>query len=443
MSFGATGMDLEDKIDQLRGEVVNLKNTLSAYGFPVIGDLFSTDPNEVEATLHSVTTLLTQRQKDIESRSEIFEKMSKFQNENSSLSSAFEKVSQQKKNLEYENSTLSNKLKLLEGRSREELEKYNKDREELLKDMGKLQSKETQYLHELRKKDMLYKTLQDTIKKSHLDKGIAYRNSFEVSAPLESNGPNLFDGKADSEFTSLITRNFDTLQEKLLQENEYYKDSLMAIHRELLEIVSVRKELFMKRRRIETGEENPDDFELGKIQLFEFKRETLNLNLDPAGREAMECLRENITKFKEFMNKLDSITLNMNLDLQKPDSADLDIENIRCVRSMRNLLSNYKYVVQTQDALLSKSIAKSANVKALDELSLNKPRFKILDDSELEKAKRFLIEQKELIEERNKDLNFTKKLLSKTEAELTNEKQLILVTIKPSSSREISWVDWK
>ena len=81
-------------------------------------------------------------------------------------------------------------------RYREQLfarEKMNLEKEELSKMLVKLQSKETQYLHELRNRDNNYKRLQDQIKRLS-DKNINYKNTFEITSTLETKGPVLFSG---------------------------------------------------------------------------------------------------------------------------------------------------------------------------------------------------------------------------------------------------------
>lgn len=57
----------------------------------------------------------------------------------------------------------------------------------------KIQGKDTQYQHELRKKDAMLKRFQEQIEKIQNDKKkLYYNNAFEFSQPLEMNGPNLF-----------------------------------------------------------------------------------------------------------------------------------------------------------------------------------------------------------------------------------------------------------
>jgi len=57
----------------------------------------------------------------------------------------------------------------------------------------KLQSKEVQYMHEIRGRDNAYKKLQDQLKK-FTDKNLNFKNSLEITSTLETKGPILFSG---------------------------------------------------------------------------------------------------------------------------------------------------------------------------------------------------------------------------------------------------------
>jgi len=67
-----------------------------------------------------VSALLQQRQKDIEFRQEIYEKLQRNENEKMNSNQTNEKLMHQKKNLEIENEKLSNKNKLYEKTIKDE-----------------------------------------------------------------------------------------------------------------------------------------------------------------------------------------------------------------------------------------------------------------------------------------------------------------------------------
>ena len=50
--------DDEQRIEALKNEMKNLRNSLATFGFPKIGDLFSNSIRDIEATLRRLAFLL-------------------------------------------------------------------------------------------------------------------------------------------------------------------------------------------------------------------------------------------------------------------------------------------------------------------------------------------------------------------------------------------------
>lgn len=166
-----------------------------------------------------MSALLQQRQKDIEFRQEVYEKIQKAENEKMNTNQAYERAMHQKKNLEIEIEKLLNKNKLHEKTIKEERyffgekmkelmcecrDKFVAERDELNKLIIKLQGRDIQYNHEIRNRDQNLKKLQDQLKKYTTDKNATFKNSFEITATLENKGPVLFSG-------NVRRRNFDLI----------------------------------------------------------------------------------------------------------------------------------------------------------------------------------------------------------------------------------------
>jgi predicted nucleic acid-binding Zn-ribbon protein len=79
-------------------------------------------------------------------------------------------------------------FKSLEARFKKEKEKMMIEKEQLNKAYTLLQHRDTQYVHELRKKDMQIEKYKDQLKKT-LDKNIVYKNNFELISNLHQAGP--------------------------------------------------------------------------------------------------------------------------------------------------------------------------------------------------------------------------------------------------------------
>eukprot|EP01017_Pseudomicrothorax_dubius_P038985 TRINITY_DN5925_c0_g3_i2.p1 TRINITY_DN5925_c0_g3~~TRINITY_DN5925_c0_g3_i2.p1 ORF type:complete len:488 (+),score=172.57 TRINITY_DN5925_c0_g3_i2:100-1563(+) len=414
----------EGRVEHLRNEIRALKNALPAHGFPAIGDLFSTDLSEVEATIACVVAMLHQRQKDIEFRNEVYERIQKLENDRTSLNATLEKLTAQKRTLENESNNLGNKLRLTEKTAREEREKLLTEKEELRKQLAAIQGREGQFICELRKRDNQYKALQDQLKKIP-DKGITYKNSIELSNVIEAKGPVLFSGNSDNEFTYMITKGYEEVHNKLLSENEVLRESLAAVQRELNEIVAARREMYLRRRRIEHGDEMvSEEMDSLEGQVLPLRRELFNMPVETVGKEALECLQENIRRFREFMRRMDVLSKEFEDEMAGP--GDEELEKIKCVRSLRLLLKNYKYVVESQDVLLNKSIVKANGYRPVEDFSHKFSKLRLMNDDELERTRQFLAEQKNFLEEKNREIEMTKKMMNVTAKKLEDERSLIM-----------------
>lgn len=68
-------------------------------------------------------------------------------------------------------------------------------------------------------------------------------------------------------------------------------------------------------------------------------------------REGVNILSENVSRFREAMK------LGQNLDDKEYD------QKINCVGNVKNLIKNYKNIVESQDQLLNKVIIKAKEFK--------------------------------------------------------------------------------
>lgn len=210
------------------------------------------------------------------------------------------------------------------------------EKEDLTKQIVKLQNKEVQYQHELKNKDNTFKKLQDQLKR-YTEKNITYKNGIEITNTLEVKGPVLFSGNSDSDFTKLISNANEDVRNRLLAENEMLRESLAAIQRELGDILEQKKEIFFRRRKIELGEENREEYDFSQHNLLNLKKDLFEMPIQTVGKETLECLQENLKRFREYMTKLDVAHRDIDLEFNFDNAAET--EKIKCVKSLRALLS--------------------------------------------------------------------------------------------------------
>jgi len=125
---------------------------LSNYGFSALGELQGST-NEINKTIKVVYELLQQRQRDLEFRSEIIDKIAKLESDKNTISQNVSRLKSELEGVKKENGVFQNTNKTLEKKFKAEKEKLVYEKEEINKQLSKLSFKETQMLHEIRKKE--------------------------------------------------------------------------------------------------------------------------------------------------------------------------------------------------------------------------------------------------------------------------------------------------
>lgn len=152
------------QMSRLMNDLKNIRQTQQSYGVPTIGDLFRAKPDDIQDTINSVYFMMKQRVGDIDFRQDVRQKITKTE---TALRDTQEQLAREKQRTEQLSKTIKEseiKFKSQLKTAKEEKDKVQGDRDELNKQIVKLQNKETQYKHELRQKDMQINKLQETMK---------------------------------------------------------------------------------------------------------------------------------------------------------------------------------------------------------------------------------------------------------------------------------------
>lgn len=134
-----------------------------AFGFPALGNLRGLPRSEVDKTNVCVKAMLSQRQKDIEYRKSIDRRLKTLEEEKSSLMVKVDEL--QKKNAESTKlvDMARTNLEAIQERYKREKDKLTAERDEMQKKLFQIQSQQTQYLNEIRKKEIELKRVQDRV----------------------------------------------------------------------------------------------------------------------------------------------------------------------------------------------------------------------------------------------------------------------------------------
>ena len=168
MDYITDNQEIERTPYRVKLKELNLLLTMS--GFSEIGDLFDNSLFSVNKTLTVLKSLLDDRKKLIEAKTDLLQKISKTENEYTNIFKTNEIQKDKITELTNLNNFLKNKIFKEEKSFREDIEKLKLEKEELNKTISKLSQKETKWKHEIKKKDIELNDLKNKLRKYMNDK---------------------------------------------------------------------------------------------------------------------------------------------------------------------------------------------------------------------------------------------------------------------------------
>ena len=127
------------------------------------------------------------------------------------------------------------------------------------------------------------------------------------------------------------------------------------------------------------------------------------------------------------MDKMDSYKFGVKLENYSSDDSELDfneIEDIKNIKKMKELLGNYQFIVNAQQNIINKGIINKSKERISAENLAS--RYSILDKTGLEKAKSFLQKQREMIKKCNEEYEGAKKMIYETNQKIDEERNYIV-----------------
>ena len=168
MDYITDNQEIERTPYRVKLKELNLLLTMS--GFSEIGDLFDNSLFSVNKTLTVLKSLLDDRKKLIETKTDLLQKISKTENEYTNIFKTNEIQKDKITELTNLNNFLKNKIYKEEKSFRDDIEKLKLEKEELNKTISKLSQKETKWKHEIKKKDIELNDLKNKLRKYMNDK---------------------------------------------------------------------------------------------------------------------------------------------------------------------------------------------------------------------------------------------------------------------------------
>lgn len=117
----------------------------------------------------------------------------------------------------------------------------------------------------------------------------------------------------------------------LRKENDSMREQLNELNMMMDEIVKVRKAV-VERKLLDS---DPQD---NKV-MIQIKQELLNLKEGDLEISSLKAMKENMRRFRDFMDKIDSLNFNMQLDKAYQFSPESDIDEIKNIKKLKDLIS--------------------------------------------------------------------------------------------------------
>lgn len=249
------------------------------------------------------------------------------------MKNRIEKLGIKRKNLEEELQGLRTELKNQESKMVDLKKKFAQEKNDLLRETQTFSNKEKHFQNELRKKENMIKSSQDRLSALQT-KQINSKNVTQIiiGGQLDNPGSNFYSG-AHTDFQNLINESEKHTFEKLKKENDLLRTSFMELQTMMVEIVKIRKSICEKT----LGGVNLSDSQF----LTDLKKELFNVQANPMSTGTLIEMRNNVKKFRNFMDKLDSFKFNVPLNQAYKFKYDSDIDEIKNINKLKDLLSKF------------------------------------------------------------------------------------------------------
>ena len=237
----------------------------------------------------------------------------------------------------------------MDDKIRSQKTRFNKERFSIEKEVSTFKGKEKQYQTDLRKKDNTIKNLQDRLhdlQTKHLKASGAYSskvriNSLEITNGALRKGPGFYSDAAN-DFMKMTQKAEKVTFKRLKTENSVLREAMKEYQSMIDEIVKLRK--------IQFERNNPQSENLQDNVFIQLKSELFDLQAEPMSETTLKYLRENILKFKNFLNEMDRIRgfsvaggreeLEETGMLNSAEVQQADIETIKNAKKLEDVLGN-------------------------------------------------------------------------------------------------------
>lgn len=161
--------------------------------------------------------------------------------------------------------------------------------------MQRVVSKETQFKHELRSKDIQIHKLSEAIRQKAFE---GKKQQAEALAPVQPNPQFKFSRiSGESDFHLMVSQEQEKLFAQMASENAQLKDALRMLQGELLDIVQLRQSVHSQRARAE-GLDTETQLQ---HQITAIRDELFSPAFEEGGQQLVAKFKQNLARLREFM----------------------------------------------------------------------------------------------------------------------------------------------
>ena len=322
--------DIEKTPYIIKQKEINL--LLSMNGFGELGDLFDPSLFSVNKTLTVVKNLCDDRKKLIEAKTSLLQRITKSEKEYNNLFKNNEIAQGKITELTNINNFMKNKIFKEEKSFKEDIEKLKSEKEDLIRQLSKTQTKETKWKYEIKKKEIELSDIKNKLRKYMNDKDII---SNSISTNINNNNTGNVNMKINQTLNNI---NYATpSKEVLISFENLIKNSntvLLNVNH-LKEFYNLLFQAFNEKINYITNENN-DLRECYKIILREINKymDFKKLLLQKLSKDALN--NNKITKNNENINnKINEGLLNM----------DFNESREQILNNFNEILNSFRYIL--------------------------------------------------------------------------------------------------
>ncbi|XP_067085710.1 afadin- and alpha-actinin-binding protein-like isoform X1 [Osmerus mordax] len=184
------------------------------------------------------------------------------------------------------------------------------EKEEVQKHQNIIASRATQYNHDMKRKEREFSKLKERLNQLLIDKKekkqaievLNYIGRSDGKRSLWKTGKT--EGRHEGEMYKTLLNDYDSRQKDLVGENAELKKVLQQMKREMVSILSQRKQTFRDQKPNENHEQAGSEEE--EEEVFDSSRENLELSCERAREKLTNSIRLQWRRLKSHMERLDS-----------------------------------------------------------------------------------------------------------------------------------------